>query len=599
MKRAREDREHLQRRVPFLQVILVCCLVVIAGSYWFVQLVQGAHYRELAETNRLRKVPLQAARGVIYDRAGRALVENVPGYNLLLDRSRSADIEASLLHAAAILGVERATLEEILGEASATPTFKPILLAEDLSLGEVARFSATALEHPEFDVDVGHLRLYRYGAQTAHALGHLGQVTQQEIESSGGFYRPADLKGKRGVEERFDRVLRGRDGERVVEVDHRGRVMEEFGRQPSQPGHNLRLALDLELQQLASRFFADQAGAAVALDPANGEVLALVSAPSYDPNLFSRRLGRSEWRELLDDPYHPLQDRAIQSVYPPGSVFKIVMSIAGLNERVVDANDTVWCGGSAVFHGRRFRCWKRQGHGRVDLARAIRESCDVYFYTLGQELGIERIARYARALHLGEGTGIDITGEKPGLVPDAEWSRRVRKIPWYPGETISVAIGQGPLLVSPLQIANLMATVANGGRIVRPHMTLDGALANGEAGGESVPLSPASMEAVRNALVQVVASGTGAAAAVEGLEVGGKTGTVQVVRQDTWIDNRTMPYELRDHAWFAGYATNGERSLAVAVFVEHGGSGSRAAAPLAKQLFEAYYGKAHRPRPGL
>ncbi len=597
MKTAREDRDHLQRRVPFLQVLLMAALLVIASAYWFVQLVQGAHYRGLAETNRLRKEPLQGARGAIYDRQGRLLVENVPGYNLVLDRSRSNDLESSLEHVAEILGKDPESLREILRQEARIPAFQPVLLAEDLSLSEVARFAATALEHPEFDVEVGPLRLYRYGAQMAHALGHLGQATEAEIGASGGLYKPSDLVGKRGVEEHYDSLLRGSDGERVVEVDHRGRVMEEYGRKAALPGRNLHLSLDLQLQQVASRYFVDRVGAAVALDPDTGEILVLVSSPSYNPNVFSRRLGSSEWRDLLESPNHPLQNRAIQSVYSPGSVFKIVMGIAGLSEGVVDADDTVWCGGSGVFSGRRFRCWKRQGHGRVALAQAIRESCDVYFYHLGQELGIERIGSYTRALHLGRKTGIDIAGEKPGLIPGAEWSRRVRNAPWYPGETISVAIGQGPLLVSPLQMAHLMATVANGGRPVRPHLALD-AERVAEPSEPGVSLSPAAMEAVRRALVEVVESGTGSAAAVEGLEVGGKTGTVQVVRQDTWIDNKDLPYDLRDHAWFAAYSTDGDRSLAVAVFVEHGGAGSKAAAPLAKQLFEAYYAESLRSRLG-
>ena len=326
-------------------------------------------------------------------------------------------------------------------------------------------------------------------------------------------------------------------------------------------------------------------GSAVVMDPDTGELLALVSAPHYDPNLFARRLDREQWRQLAEAANDPLQNRALQNTYPPGSVFKIVVAVAGLSEGTVRPSETVFCNGATTIYNRRFRCWRRGGHGGVDLRQAIKESCDVYFYHLGRKLGIERIADYARRFGLGTPTGLDVRGEKAGLVPDPEWSLRARGDRWYPGETISVAIGQGPLLVTPLQVATLVATVVNGGQRVVPHLSrrqTPPATASG--------LDPDVLSRVREALRAAVEErATGAAARVPGLMVGGKTGTAQVVRQKTRIDSKDLPYEMRDHAWFASFAGDGRRRLVAVVFVEHGGKGSTSAAPLAKLLYETYF----------
>jgi len=313
----------------------------------------------------------------------------------------------------------------------------------------------------------------------------------------------------------------------------------------------------------------------------------MVSAPSYNPNIFSRRLDRDAWRNLIEAPEDPLQNRVIQNTYSPGSVFKIVMAAAGLSEGIIGPEETVWCGGSTKIYNRRWRCWKQAGHGHVSLHRALKESCDVYFYHLGQELGITRIADYSRQLGLGQPTGIDLMGEREGLVPDPAWSERQRGTPWYPGETISVAIGQGPVLVTPLQIAALMASVASGGYRVTPHVAAD-ARADER---QQLSVEPWIFERIGEALWSVVNDqrGTGSAARVPGIEVAGKTGTVQVVAQKTWIKSEELPYEQRDHAWFASYATAGDKQLVVVVLVEHGGHGSTAAAPLAKRLYEIYF----------
>ncbi|MFQ5525294.1 MAG: penicillin-binding protein 2 [Thermoanaerobaculia bacterium] len=588
MMEIREHREVLLRRLPTLRVGFLVVVVVIASCYWFVQVVHGTHYRERAENNRLRKAPIKAPRGLIYDRESRPLVENIPSYRLLVDRSRSTDFADSLEFAAAILNRPAVELRETVERARGVSRFKPLLLAEDLSLAEVARFSVEALEHPEFEIDVEHLRLYRHGPLTAHALGYLGEATERELERASGELSVGDLVGRRGIEKSHDQVLRGRDGERVVVVDSRGRRREEHGNRLASSGRDVRLTLDLDLQEEAARYFQERVGAVVALDPRSGEIRAFVSAPSYNPNVFARRLDRSEWSKIVDAPNDPLQNRAVQSLYSPGSIFKIVVAVAGLEEGAVDESDRVYCSGATKIYNRRFRCWKPAGHRSVNLHEAIRESCDVYFYHLGQKLGVEKIAYWARRLGLGSVTGIDLAGEKEGLVPDLDWSLKARNTPWYPGETISVAIGQGPLLVTPLQIASLMATIANGGYKIEPHL-----VSRAEAPSRRpVATDVASLEVVRKALWSVVNDrGTGAIARLKNVEIAGKTGTVQVIEQRTWVDSANLPEEQRDHAWFGSYGPAQDAELVVVVFVEHGGKGSEHAAPLARMIYEKYFSK--------
>lgn len=596
MQVVREHRDDLVQRVRVMGAVVTALLVAIATGFWFVQLVQGDYYRELAENNRLRKLPVKAPRGLIFDRKGRLLVENIPSYNLMLDRSRSADLAASLAYAASVLEKPLPELRALMERYRPIPDFKPVLLAENLTLSQVARLGVVGLEFPEFEVEVHHLRLYRHREQTAHLLGYLGEVTQGEIDSSNGFYSPGDLVGKKGIEQTYDEILRGEDGERVVVVDSRGELLEEYGRKPAEPGKNLTLALDLELQQEAARWLEgpEKVGAIVAMDPRDGEILAMVSSPSYNPNLFARRLQGHEWKALLEAPYHPLQNRALQNTYSPGSTFKIVMATAGLTEGVVDEHSTVHCTGARSFYGRSFRCWKKGGHGTVDAHRALKLSCDVYFYLLGQKLGVERIARYSRIFGLGSPTGIEISGEKSGLVPDSAWSEKVRGHKWYPGETISVAIGQGPVLMTPLQMATMTAMVANGGYRVVPHFVKGQPTAD----PEHVPLDSDALRIVREGLWAVVNEPGGTAyhsARVEGADMAGKTGTVQVIAQAARTDAKALPFKYRDHAWFTSFAPLENPRLVVVVFAEHGGSGSRAAAPIAQALHAKFFAPDFEP----
>lgn len=592
MQVVREFRDELIGRVRLMSTIVAGLLVAIATGFWFVQIVQGDYYRELAENNRLRKLSIKAPRGLIYDRKGRLLVENVPSYNLMIDRSRATNLDDSLRFVAATVGKPVAELQALLEHyrAIAIPDFKPVLLAENLSLPEVARLGARSFEHPEFEIEVQYLRLYRHREQLAHILGYLGEVTQDEIERSAGAYTSGDLVGKKGIEQRYDSLLRGRDGERVVVVDSRGELLEEYGQRQAEPGKNLTLTLDLDLQQEAARLLdgPDKVGAIVALDPRNGEILALASSPSFNPNLFARRLQADDWRALTEGENHPLQNRSIQNTHSPGSTFKLVMATAGLSEGVVDENTTVFCPGSAVIYGHTFRCWRAGGHGTVNLHTALKFSCDVYFYQLGQRLGIERIAKYARLFGLGALTGVDLAGEKPGLVPDAAWSQSVRKQPWYAGETISVAIGQGPILETPLQMAGMTAILANGGFRVTPHLRRDAPVSP----PVKVGLNPAALALVRSGLAAVVNEPGGTAygyARLPNVAIAGKTGTVQVIGQKARTNAFSLPFKFRDHAWFTSFAPADAPRIVVSVFAEHGGKGSAVAAPLAQALYRIYF----------
>ncbi len=579
MQRVREHHSEIVSRVPRLQLAFVGCLVLIAAAYWVVQVAFGDTYRALAVNNSLRKRVIKAPRGLIYDGSSRPLVENVASYNLILHPSRSRDLGASREFAENVLGPSPPATEE---RWRRSPGLR--MVAEDLTLEEVAQFEARSLEYPEFEIEVGHVRLYRHGSQTAHLVGYLSEASETRIEASHGALARGDLVGMVGLESAFDEELRGTKGVNRVVVDHRGRVKRVHSRQAATPGEELALELDLDIQQAVARALENQVGALIAIDPRTGGIRSMVSSPSYDPNIFTRRLIPEQWEAIVKAPHDPLQNRTMQNAYSPGSVFKIVVALAGLAEREITTDTSVVCNGAARFYNHRFRCWKRQGHGRVRLYEAMKHSCDIYFYSLGQKLGIDRIARYSRMMGLGRKTGVEISPERAGLVPDEAWSREARGTPWYAGETISVSIGQGPLLVTALQISSLMSAVANGGDLVQPRLVV------GDTVRTPTGINPDHLEIVREALSGVVNDGgTGAAARLEEIEVVGKTATVQVVEQVSWIDSEDLPYERRDHAWFASFAPADDPELVVVAFVEHGGHGSTAAAPLAKLVYEIYF----------
>jgi penicillin-binding protein 2 len=578
---------NMATRLRWLCGVLGVGLAVVLGAYWYHQIVRAEHYERLAENNRLRVLRLDAPRGLIYDRSGRTLVENTPTFRLMIDRSASADLDASLAFAAGILGRKERELRAALERHRGVARGVPVLLAEDLELTQVARFEVSEPEHPEFEISTSRRRLYRHSFQTAHVVGYLGEPTAAEHDRDDSL-AAGDLVGRSGVELLRDRRLRGNHGERIIVVDSRGRLMgEDVRRTDAEPGESVTLTIDLRLQQLAESLMADKVGAIVALDPRDGAVRAMVSSPSFDPNRFAGRLSQEDWDGIVDAPGKPLQNRAIQNTYPPGSVFKIAMVVAGLAEGLLRPEERIHCGGATRLYDRRWRCWESRGHGLVDLRAALQHSCDIYFYRQGIKIGIETIAAYARRLGLGGRTGVELPGESEGLVPDPEWSRDRRGYPWYPGETVSVAIGQGPLLTSPLQVAVMTAAVANGGFRVRPYL-----IAGGGEPPEPIGLDDEVVSFVAEALANVVENGTGRSARTPVVAVAGKTGTAQVVAQATWTRSEDLPPDQADHAWFTSYAPVEAPELVVVVFVENGGRGSEAAAPLARELIEGHFGAA-------
>lgn len=606
MLKVRENRTALNRRMEASRVAVGIVFAILATSYWYVQIVRADYYFTLSENNRIRSVRINAPRGYVLDRNGAILVDNEPAYTLQLYRKEARNIASSIDLASEVLKLPREVIKARVDRGLKDPEFLPITIAENLGIEEVASIEARAPEHPEFAIAVSQRRLYTHGASAAHVLGYLSEANLEQVKAVENGYKLGDWIGQKGIEGAYEGLLAGVNGERRVIVDSHGHEMAEERRVEARPGQNLFVTLDLGLQQIAEDYFKDKVGSAVALDPRTGEILALVSSPSYDPNWFTRRVSAKEWNGLLTDGDHPLQNRAIQNAFSPGSTFKVFLAYGALAMGLVDPEETVFCPGYATFYGRTFKCHKKGGHGTVNLRNAIKMSCDVYFYNLGRRLGIERISQIANAFGFGSPTGVDLPYEKSGLVPSEEWAIEKRHARWYPSETISVSIGQGPVLVTPLQQARALSALIENGRLPTPHLFL--ASQEPHSGkrlryksethtGMEIP--PEKLAIVKNGMWAVMneAGGTAYSFRVPGLETGGKTGTVQVIGNETTIKAGADRHKLADHAWFFGFAPLDNPQMVVVVFVENGGHGGLAAAPLAKSLFEKRFGISLDPPP--
>ncbi|HLA77837.1 MAG TPA: penicillin-binding protein 2 [Vicinamibacteria bacterium] len=585
-----EDLRGVQQRVSVLQSGTAGLLGLLLAAFWYLQVVRVGYYRMLAENNHKREVRIPASRGPIFDRNGRILVENRSSFNIVLSTEHAKDLDHSAFQVASLLGLGR----ELSRQRLTGPRFRSVVVKADASEADVAVIEARRLELPEASVDVVPLRSYPLGAAAAHVLGRVGEATEKQLESKAfEGVDPGSIVGQAGIEAHYNRLLMGRDGYRRAIVNSRGVEVREDSRQLPTDGPAATLTLDGRLQAAMEEAMAGLAGSAVALDPQTGEVLGMVSSPAYDPNLFSAGIDLGTWSSLVRDPKTPLINRVIQGQYPAGSTFKVVTALAALQEGVIGASTSFHCPGYLNVYGTLRRCHKADGHGTLDLARAIALSCNVYFYQVGVRLEIERISRYAKLLGLGGATGIDLPGEVSGLIPSPEWKLRVLKTPWFPGETVSVAIGQGQVLVTPMQMARLAAVVANGGYLVRPH------LLRGEPTGEDrqgLDLKPATLETVRAAMLAVVREGTGRRAQLPGFEVAGKTGSSQVVAHERLERDKTAP-ELQPHGWFLCFAPADRPRIAMAVLVEHGRSGSESAAPVAGRILARYFGLANPSPP--
>ena len=586
----RDDLRPVQRRLATLLVAAALGFGLLAVRLWVLQIVQGPRWRTAAENNRLRRLPLEAPRGTVTDVHGEVILDNRPTYQLLLfpeemkDRARTAAFLTSL-------GIASADeIDARLAKACRT-SHLPSVIADNLTWPQVATIAAHRAEYRELDVHPATRRSLPNGAAVAHLVGQLGEVSPEQLAADPAL-RSGELVGRSGIERAYQDVLGGTPGNLVVVVDAFGRQVSALAEEPPVPGHPLRTTIDLDLQKEAAAAMTGLVGAVVALDPRDGAVRVLLSQPAFDPELFAGHLEPAKWRELISDPLDPLHDRALQALYPPGSTIKPLFAAGALRDGIRTPSDSVYCTGAVNIYGHPYRCWQKGGHGRVDLDEAIEVSCDSFFYHLAHDAGIDHLAAWARAFGLGSPTGIEIGGESSGLVPDEAWSRKARGQPWYGGETISVGIGQGPILVTPIQLAVAYSALVNGGLLVQPHLVE----------GQSRPprpigFPPAVLAEVQRAMELVVAGPRGTARRLAALPVriAGKTGTSQVIHKQDGVTWQQLPWNERHHALFVGYAPVGNPELVVAVVVEHGGDAASVAAPIAGRILERAFGPPSGP----
>lgn len=597
------EKELLESRIRVFTGSVVAVFFVYFICFWYMQIVRGPYYEQQAGENIFRSFPLPAPRGLILDRENRILAENRLSHNLFLTPKLAKNLKNTLGFLSEVLETTPEELRRTLKKEGSIQSARPVLIYQDLTLSQLAYISARRIEYPELEVTHEQKRSYPYSELFSHVIGYVGEISEQQ-QGSDEFAgaKARDVVGQTGLERYYNSDLTGRPGYEQKVVNSYGVELEEFTPEKKLPipGSALRLTLDLNLQRVAEEamYEGERKGAVVALGIHTGEVLALFNEPKYDPNEFIPRIPPASWRALISDPGHPLQNRALQNKFSPGSVFKVVMALAGLQEGKITPSTTVFCGGSQYIYNRTFRCWKPGGHGTVNLRKAIAQSCDVYFYNLGMRMDIDVIARYSRLLGMGSPTGIDLPNEAAGLVPDREWKERVAHDKWYPGETISVAIGQGPILTTALQLANLFSTISRDGRQIQPRVLNEVVDAEGNVLRRDHPvdrqiqgISPENYEIVKSALWAVVnENGTAYRSRLEGYDMCGKTGTVQVVGYDRGKDlSKREQEKYGDHAWFIAFAPLSDPEIAVAVFVEHGGHGSEAAAPVAKKIVAAYF----------
>lgn len=580
-------------RLNIVQYTVLAIFLVLAFGLWRLQVNDSEKYGQLAERNRIKDIPILAPRGKILDREGRVIVDNYPSRTVLLLRDQVRDLGPDLPLIAEGLHIPLEELQARLRKTSGTPAYQPVVLKEAVSFDELAFVEAHRTELPELETVLAYRRLYPRNGFMAHLIGYVGEVSETDLQQPQfEVYRPGAIVGKSGVEQVYNDMLIGKDGSRQVVVNSRGKELEELSQISPEPGHKLTLTIDLDLQMAAEQALEGNNGAIVALDPRTGEVLAMVSRPTFDPNDFAVRVPREEWRRLTTDPGKPLLNKAIQSQLPPGSVFKIIMSVAGLEEGVAQTL-RVYCTGGKVFYGRLFKC--HAVHGDVQISRGIYQSCDSFFYTLGERLGIARIARYAQALGLGQRTSIDLPGEVSGVMPSEEWKARTFKQKWYAGETISVSIGQGAVATTPIQLAHTVGGIAMDGVLKRPHVAFPDSVPEpmrkvSDAPDEvRVPINPRNWELITDAMAAVTGpGGTAPASHLENIDFAGKTGSAQVISNDA--RKKLLGSEFKDNGWFAGFAPRRNPEVVVVVLVEQGEHGSRAAR-LASQVIKAFVDK--------
>jgi penicillin-binding protein 2 len=598
----RNDNRLPQTRLAIVSYIIVGMIGLLLLGFWKLQVIDSDRYAQMAEQNRVRSIPIIAPRGRMLDRDGRVLVDNRPSFSVLLLRDDPKLVEQYLPVISEGLGLSIGDLREQLDNTRNLPKFQPIVIKPEASSADLDFIESHRSDIPVLEMLSVSRRRYLPGGFLAHATGYVGEASEQQIEGSNGKLRPGDVVGKSGLERQYNETLMGTDGMRRVIVNSVGKEVDHLLQQDPIPGKQIQLTIDMDLQQVAEQSLGRRPGAVVAIDPRTGEVLAMVSRPTPDPNDFAVRISKDEWKRLNEDPLHPLLNRAIQAQLAPGSVFKIVTATAMLEDHNPPESFTTYCPGYGMFYGRQFKCWvyfSKKGatsHGATNLHEAILKSCDVFFYTVGMRLGIDRLSYYGDKLGIGHRTGIDLPSEESGLMPSGQWVERVFHRKWYAGETISVSTGQGAVTTTPVQLARIIGGIASGGVFRQPHMLKDAQ----NVGEERVAISEPTVEKITEAMYGVVneSGGTGTQLKLAGIELSGKSGTAQVIGYDT--RNRLgKQKKFEDNAWFVGYAPKRNPEIVVSVLVQESGQhGGEAAGPVVRDIVRAYYEKKNRKTPG-
>jgi penicillin-binding protein 2 len=601
MSRDLDRQKQFTRRALILGGGKAALLSVLAGRLYYLQVIEAERYLTLAEDNRISFRLLPPRRGRILDRMGRPLATNRPDFRVVLVAERAEDVDATLDALSTLVTLADSDRKRVMRDVGRQRPFIPVAVRDDLSWEDVARLEVNALDLPGVAIEEGQSRVYPYGEKFAHILGYVAAVSETEIDGDPLLQVPGFRIGKAGIEKGYEASLRGIGGSSQLEVNAVGRIVRELDRKDGEPGSDLTLAIDLDLQNVAVQRLGSESGAAVVVDVDSGEVLAMASTPAYDPGAFNRGLTPQEWRGLASDPKSPLTNKAIAGLYAPGSTFKPVVALAALERGAINPSTPIFCSGALSLRNMQFHCWRRGGHGSLALREALTQSCDCYFYEAARRVGVDQIAEMGHRLGLGAPLGVDLPHERGGFLPTRDWKMATFGTQWSMGETIITGIGQGYVLSTPLQLAVMAARIANGGRPIVPRIVRDANLAASigfrpaEVG--DLGLRAAHIKVVQDGMNNVVntARGTanGAAIRIPGFAMAGKTGTSQVrrisraERRSGVIKNEHLPWEKRDHALFIGYAPVGKPRYAIAVVIEHGGAGSKAAAPVARDILIA------------
>jgi len=594
------DSEWYKSRLNGAILCVLAAFTVLIARLFYLQVLEGEEFRRLSENNCIRLQSLAPPRGLIFDNDNNLLVDNRPSFDLGIILKDAQPVDETIKKLARYMEVPSESIEELISGKRGLASYKPIQLSQDIGRDALAAIEVHKFDLPGVIVNVRPLRNYIHRGTAAHVLGYLGEINANELRlEKYSDYKPGDYIGKFGIEKTYEPFLKGKRGGQQVEVNASGQVVRVLETVDATPGHNIMLTIDMDLQKQAEEMLEGKAGSVVAMEPSTGRILIMASSPSFNQNAFVDGLTQKEWNDLVSNPMKPMINKALQAEYPPASTYKVVTAMAGLEEGVIDEETAISCNGYYKYGNRVYRCWKRGGHGTMNVVDALAESCDVYFYQVGQKLGVDHLAWYANACGLGSVTGIQLENEKAGLVPTSAWKKRRFGVPWQGGETLSIAIGQGYNLATPLQMAVLTSAIATDGVIMRPIILKSIETVKGEKIRTwkaktigRLPVSKATLDMIKRGLWNVVNTQKGTATLVklENVEISGKTGTAQVVsrKDDDFADDEDIPDALKPHGWFVAYAPSENPKIALAVFVEHGEHGSTACGPIARELIKSY-----------